>query len=405
MNYQETIDFLFTQFPVYQKDGGSAYKPGLERIFELSALAGNPHEKIKSIHLAGTNGKGSTSSMLASILQEAGYKVGLFTSPHLLDFRERIKINGEYIPEEKVVAFVQEFKNSAEAIRPSFFEYTTVMAFQYFAQEEVDIAIIETGLGGRLDCSNIITPEISVITNIGLDHVQFLGDTLGEIAKEKAGIIKPNVPVVIGRKQGETVTVFDYFANQNNSELYWAEELNTDFECDLKGYYQKENIKTAVQTIKVLSSSWEVNNEHIRDGLLNVQKNTKLLGRWQIVQNTPKVILDTGHNEDGVKLIVKQLADESYRNLHIVWGMVDDKDANSILKLLPQKAFYYWCKPKIGRGLKVEVLQEKGKLLGLEGKSFSTVEEAQLNALKTSGEEDLVFIGGSTFVVADALTV
>jgi dihydrofolate synthase/folylpolyglutamate synthase len=404
VNYQETLDFLFSQFPAFQKDGSSAYKPGLERIFELSELVGNPHENFKSIHLAGTNGKGSTSHMLASVLQEAGYKVGLFTSPHLKDFRERIKINGEEVSEKFVVDFVSEFQVSAIDIKPSFFEYTTVMAFDYFAKEKVDIAIIETGLGGRLDCSNIITPEVSVITNIGLDHVQFLGDTLGEIAKEKAGIIKHEVPVVIGRRQGETVSVFDFFAIQNRSKIYWAENENVYYTSDLKGWYQKENIKTAVSTLKILQEKdWNISSDSIENGLLNVVKNTGLKGRWQSLSESPKVICDTGHNEDGVKQITAQLKSESYNQLHIVWGMVDDKDATSILKLLPQDAIYYWCKPQIGRGLALKELMKLAKVSGLKGKEFPSVQAAQVQAISNASLDDVVFIGGSTFVVAEVL--
>mgnify|MGYP003691731193 CR=1 FL=1 len=404
MNYQETLDFLFSQFPAFQKDGSSAYKPGLERIFELSELVGNPHQNFKSIHLAGTNGKGSTSHMLASVLQESGYKVGLFTSPHLKDFRERIKINGEEVSEAFVVDFVSKFKVSASEIKPSFFEYTTVMAFDFFAKEKVDIAIIETGLGGRLDCSNIIMPEASVITNIGLDHVQFLGDTLGEIAKEKAGIIKHEVPVVIGRKQGETVTVFDFFAIQNKSKIYWAENELEHFTSDLKGWYQKENIKTAVTTLKVLQEKgWGISSESIENGLLNVVKNTGLKGRWQSLGESPMVICDTGHNEDGVKQITIQLKSESYDQLHIVWGMVDDKDATSILKLLPKDAKYYWCKPEIGRGLAVKELVNLAEELGLEGEEFTSVELAKKQALLSAKSNDMVFVGGSTFVVAEVL--
>tara|TARA_B100000795_G_scaffold258900_1_gene233401 strand:- start:6431 stop:7645 length:1215 start_codon:yes stop_codon:yes gene_type:complete len=404
VKYQETVDFLFSQFPAFQKDGSSAYKPGLSRIFELSELVGNPHEKFKSVHLAGTNGKGSTSHMLASVLQEAGYKVGLFTSPHLKDFRERIKINGVEIDEEFVVDFVSKFKISASEIKPSFFEYTTVMAFDFFAKEKVDIAIIETGLGGRLDCSNIITPEVAVITNIGLDHVQFLGGTLGEIAKEKAGIIKHNVPVVIGRKQGETVTVFDFFAIQNKSKIYWAENTNVDYNSDLKGWYQKENIKTAVSTLNILrEESWDISLDSIEKGLLNVVKNTGLKGRWQSLGESPKVICDTGHNEDGLKQITAQLRAESYEQLHIVWGMVDDKDATSILKLLPKDAKYYWCKPQIGRGLAVKDLVKVAQEVGLVGEEFNSVELAKKQALSMATSNDLLFIGGSTFVVAEVI--
>jgi len=403
VNYQETIDFLFAQFPAFQKDGSSAYKPGLERVLQLSELVGNPHGKFKSVHLAGTNGKGSTSHMLASVLQEAGYKVGLFTSPHLKDFRERIKINGKEISQEYVVDFVSKFKISASEISPSFFEYTTVMAFEFFAKEKVDIAIIETGLGGRLDCSNIITPEVSVITNIGLDHVQFLGNTLGEIAKEKAGIIKYKVPVVIGRKQGETVSIFDFFAHNNNSKIIWAEAIDSDLKTDLKGWYQKENIKTAIATLQLLQDKWSVPSEAIKQGLLNVVRNTGLQGRWQQLSSAPKIICDTGHNEDGIKQITNQLKSENYNQLHIVWGMVNDKDASTVLKLLPSEAKYYWCKPDMPRGLSAEQLSEKGMNLNLVGASFSSVAEAKNAAMKSAKSNDFIFIGGSTFVVAEVI--
>ena len=404
MNYKETLEYLFAQFPAFQKDGSSAYKPGLGRVLELAELVGNPHENFKSIHLAGTNGKGSVSHMLSSVLQEAGYKVGLFTSPHLKDFRERIKIDGIEVSENFVVDFVEKFRVSASEIKPSFFEYTTVMAFDFFAKEKVDIAIIETGLGGRLDCSNIITPEVSVITNIALDHVQFLGDTLGEIAKEKAGIIKNGVPVVVGRRQGETVNVFDFFAIQNKSKIYWAENDDSGFISDLKGWYQKENIKTAVSTLKILQEKeWNISSDAITKGLLNVTKNTGLKGRWQILGESPKVICDTGHNEDGLKHITTQLKSESYDQLHIVWGMVDDKDATSILKLLPKDARYYWCKPNVSRGLSVRGLVQVASDLGLVGHEFSSVELAKQKALSVANSNDMVFIGGSTFVVAEVV--
>ena len=404
MDYTQTIDFLFNQFPAYQKHGGSAFKPGLERVNALAELAGNPHKKFKCIHLAGTNGKGSCSHMLASILQEAGYNVGLFTSPHLKDFRERIKINGKEIPEGYVVDFVAEFKEAGKAIEPSFFEYTTILAFKYFAESDVDIAIIETGLGGRLDCSNIITPEVSVITNIGLDHQKFLGETLPEIAGEKAGIIKPEIPVVIGRKQGETVSVFDYVAFQNKSKVIWAEDFSANYELDLKGYYQKENAKTVLTTIKeLISQGWDISEEKISDGFSNTIKNTGLKGRWQELQSAPKVICDTGHNIDGVRIIADQIEDQQYEKLHIVWGMVDDKDIETILNLLPKVGFFYWCAPKIGRALDVNKLAKIGADNECMGISYNSVEEAKNAALANAGENDFVFIGGSTFVVAEVL--
>ena len=404
MNYKKTIDFLFTQFPSYQKEGGNAFKPGLDRILKMSELAENPHEKFKSIHIAGTNGKGSCSHMIASILQESGYKVGLFTSPHLKDFRERIKINGIEITEQNVIDFVHRFKHKAESIKPSFFEYTTIMAFEYFANQKIDIAIIETGLGGRLDCSNIITPEISVITNIGLDHQQFLGNTIAEIASQKAGIIKPSIPVIIGRKQGETISVFDFFANQNKSNLIYAENLTVEYDLDLKGYCQIENSKTVLCTIKNLQKQgWNIPEKAIKTGFKNTEKNTGILGRWTTIQVNPKVICDTGHNEDGVKLIVQQLKDEKYENIHIVWGMVNDKDISKILNQLPKNAKYYWCSPKNQRALDPKKLASEALTIKLNGDCFKSVLEAKLKALEQAAIGDLIFIGGSTFVVAEAL--
>lgn len=404
MNYKETVNYLFNQFPAFQKDGSSAYKPGLERVLELSRIAGDPHNGLKCVHVAGTNGKGSTSHMLASILQEAGYKVGLFTSPHLVDFRERIKINGTEIPEARVVHFVAQYLEKAKDIQPSFFEYTTVMALEYFRSEKVDMAIIETGLGGRLDCSNIVLPEVSVITNIGLDHVQFLGNTLTDIAKEKAGIIKKGVPVVVGRKQGETVTVFDFFAHQMQTSINWSESISESCKTDLKGIYQVENSKTALATINQLQlKGWKVNDEDIKNGFLNTVKNTGLKGRWQQLCDSPRVVCDTGHNEDGVKQIVKQLSHVEYENLHIVWGMVNDKDASQILKLLPTKAKYYWCCPPNKRGVDVKVLAQWGSDHELIGNTYTSVQQAYLAAKAAAGVSDFVFVGGSTFVVAEVL--
>ena len=342
--------------------------------------------------------------MIASILQESEYKVGLFTSPHLKDFRERIKINGVEIPEQNVIDFVEKFSNKAESIQPSFFEYTTIMAFQYFANEKVDIAIIETGLGGRLDCSNIITPEVSVITNIGLDHQKFLGNTLTEIAREKAGIIKRGIPVVIGRKQGETCSVFDFFSHQTKSKLSYSESLNVKYDIDLKGYYQRENSKTVLSTIKNLQEQgWNIPEKAIKIGFNNTIKNTGILGRWTTLQISPKVICDTGHNEDGVKLIVQQLADEKHKNLHIVWGMVNDKDILKILNHLPKKAKYYWCSPNNNRALDSNKLALEALKTNLHGDCFKSVLEAKAKAIEQADCEDLIFIGGSTFVVAEIL--
>jgi dihydrofolate synthase/folylpolyglutamate synthase len=404
LNYQKTLNFLFNQFPSYQNKGSDAFKPGLNRILDLSALANNPHEKFKSIHIAGTNGKGSCSHMLASILQESGYKVGLFTSPHLKDFRERIKINGLEIPKQNVIDFVKRFSNESESIQPSFFEYSTIMAFEYFANQKVDIAIIETGLGGRLDCSNIITPEISVITNIGLDHQQFLGNTLTEIAREKAGIIKHKIPVVIGRKQGETCSVFDFFGHQKKSELIYTESINVKYTLDLKGYYQRENSKTVLGTVKKLQEQgWQISEEAINSGFNNTIKNTGLLGRWTRLRGKPSIICDTGHNEDAVKLIVQQLNDENHENLHIVWGMVKDKDILKILNHLPQNAKYYWCSPNNERALDTKKLASEALNINLKGECFTSVLEAKEKAIQQAKREDLIFIGGSTFVVAEII--
>jgi len=349
MNYRETLDWMFAQLPMYQRQGASAYKVDLRNTIQLASYLENPHKKFKSIHVGGTNGKGSTSHMLASVLQEAEYKVGLYTSPHLKDFRERIRIDGKVITEEYVVEFIEKHKSYLEQRQLSFFEMTVGMAFQYFSDSDIDIAVIEVGLGGRLDSTNIITPEVSVITNIGLDHTRFLGDTLEAIAGEKAGIIKRNVPVVIGRTINETKKVFVDKAKAFNSPLFLAEEYTGLLVAtDLKGRYQIENIKTALQTILVLQEKgWKVKDIDIENGLQRVVENTSLLGRWQILQEYPKVICDTAHNEDGIKEVVKQLEEENFDNLHMVLGVVNDKDLETILPLFPKNARYYFAKPNI----------------------------------------------------------
>ena len=404
MNYQETIDFLFGQMPVFQKDGGSAYKPGLERIFEMSDRVGNPHQRLKTVHIAGTNGKGSTSSMTASILQEAGYKVGLFSSPHLVSFRERIKINGAMIPKEFVVEFVAKFKDLVVDVRPSFFEYTTLMAFEYFAHENVDIAIIETGLGGRLDCSNIITPEVSLITNIGLDHVQFLGPDLPSIAKEKAGIIKPNVPVVIGKKQPETWPIFEMFAENQQSALLLADQTPYNGTLDLLGAYQRENAQAVIKVCEVLLyKGWKISANNISQGLANVVKNTGLQGRWQILSQKPLTICDTGHNEDGISVIVDQLAKTPHKILHMVLGMMNDKTVDTILKYLPQNAKYYWCAPNYSRAIPAPALKILGGGEKLKGEAYPSVQAAYNAAKDQAQPDDLIFVGGSSFVVAEVL--
>ncbi len=404
MNYQQALDYLFKQLPMYQRVGKAAYKTDLNNTIKLCEILDNPHEKFKSVHIAGTNGKGSTSHMMASILQEAGYKTGLYTSPHLKDFRERIRINGEMISEEKVIDFITHYKKEFEAIQLSFFEWTVGLAFNYFAQQKVDIAVIETGLGGRLDSTNVVTPEVAAITNIGLDHTQFLGDTLSEIAKEKAGIIKKQIPVVIGEEQPEVKEVFLQKAAELNAKLRYAYSSILDAECDLKGNYQKKNINTAITTVEVLrNNGWNITNKNIQDGLSNVISNTGLLGRWQTLQESPTVICDTGHNEAGVREIVNQFSEINYQKLHVVLGVVNDKVIDDILQLFPKDASYYFCKADITRALPANELCEKAKEYGLEGNVYSSVKAALEKAKRCSASNDLIFVGGSTFVVAEVI--
>lgn len=404
MTYQDTVNWMYKQLPMYQNQGKSAYRANLDNTIQLSEYLGHPEKNFKSIHVAGTNGKGSTSHMLASIFQEAGYKVGLYTSPHLKDFRERIKINGQEVSESFVLDFVAKHRGFFEANSLSFFEMTVGMAFDYFSKEEVDIAIVEVGMGGRLDSTNIITPLVAVITNIGLDHTQFLGTTLEAIATEKAGIIKPNIPVVIGETQTEIEELFISIANKYHSKIYFADqEILKTYESDLKGNYQKKNIKTVVQTIKIIENIFNISNQNIENGFLDVIKNTGLKGRWQMLKERPKIICDTAHNKEGLIYVVNQLKDENYKNLHIVFGVVNDKDVDSILPLLPKNAIYYFCKPNIPRGLDAKALQLKFSQNGFTGKSFPSVEKA-LNAAKNEAKkDDLIFIGGSTFVVAEII--
>ncbi len=396
---------MFAQLPMYQRQGASAYKIDLTNTIKLASYLGDPENKFKSIHVAGTNGKGSTSHMLASILQESGYKVGLYTSPHLKDFRERIRVNGKVISKDYVVNFIAEHRSYFEANQLSFFEMTVGLAFQYFAESEVDIAIVEVGLGGRLDSTNIITPEVSVITNIGLDHTQFLGNTLSEIASEKAGIIKNNIPVVIGRTIAETENVFREKALSFHSDIFFAINYqDVIFDTDLKGDYQKENVKTVLQTISVLKQKgWNVNNRDIQKGLSEVVSNTGLLGRWQILQESPKVICDTAHNEDGLQFVMKQLLGEKFDKLHIILGVVNDKELKNILPLFPSYAIYYFAKPDIARGLDEEILKKEALIFNLKGECYSSVELAYKAALQEASGNDLVFVGGSTFVVAEII--
>ena len=402
MTYQETTTWLFNQLPMFQMQGASAYKKDLTNTLLLVEHLQHPETKFKSIHVAGTNGKGSTSSMIASILQEAGYKVGLYTSPHLKDFRERIRINGEMISEDFVVDFVAQSKTFFEANQLSFFEMTVGLAFDYFAKEQVDVAVIEVGMGGRLDSTNVITPLVSVITNIGFDHTQFLGDTLPKIAAEKAGIIKSNVPVVIGEYSEETKPVFVAKAKSENAQIYFAQDNSeVTYECALLGDYQVHNKKTVLQAIELLQSQFNIEEKHIKLGLKNVIQNTGLLGRWQILKQKPFTVCDTAHNSHGLKIVLNQIQKHHFESLHIVLGVVNDKDLDSILPLFPKNANYYFCKPNVPRGLNPEILQKKATEFGLSGGVFNSVSEAYEEAINLAKDSDFIYVGGSTFVVAE----
>lgn len=406
MNYQETLDWMFNKLPMYQTQGASAYRKDITNTVLLADHLGNPEKQLKCIHVAGTNGKGSTSHLLASVLIEAGYKVGLYTSPHLKDYRERIIINGKPIPESYVCNFINENKTFFEANHLSFFEMTVGLAFDYFAKEQADINIIEVGMGGRLDSTNIITPIISVITNIGLDHTQFLGNTLEAIASEKAGIIKTGIPVIIGEYTTETKPVFETKAKETNSEIYFASDsIQENYPSALLGDYQFHNKKTVLQALKVIQQKelLTCSEENIKNGFLNVIKNTNLQGRWQQLGENPKVICDTAHNAHGLKIVLNQLQKEEFDELHIVLGVVNDKNLDDILPLFPKNAKYYFCKPNIPRGLDAGILQEKAIGFGLNGQIFNSVSEAYSNATKSADQNDLVYIGGSTFVVAEIL--
>ena len=410
MNYQETVNWMFNQLPLYQLQGAIAYKEDLTNTILLSKYLGNPEKNLKFIHVAGTNGKGSTSHLFASVLREAGYKVGLYTSPHLKDFRERIKIispevSGE-ISEDFVCEFIAKHKNFFETNDLSFFEMTVGLAFDYFKNEKIDIAIIEVGMGGRLDSTNIINPLISVITNIGKDHTQFLGTTFEAIATEKAGIIKQNIPVIIGEYTSETKPVFLAKANETKSEIYFASDLILeDFPSDLIGVYQILNKKTVLQTLRILNSQneFQVSEAAIKTGFLNVVKNTGLQGRWQQLNIAPKVICDTAHNKHGLEIVLNQLKNEQFETLHFVFGVVNDKDLDEILPLFPKTANYYFCKPNIPRGLDASVLAKKALQFGLHGKVYNSVSEAYQNALQNARTTDFIYIGGSTFVVGEIL--
>lgn len=442
MDYQQTLDYLYTQLPMFQRIGAAAYKNNLDNTIAICKLLGNPENKFRSIHVAGTNGKGSTSHLLASILQSAGYKVGLYTSPHLKDFRERIKINGEMIPQQNVVDFVETNKTDFEKIQPSFFEMTVGLAFDYFVSQQIDIAIIEVGLGGRLDSTNVIRPEVSIITNISFDHTALLGDTLEKIAAEKAGIIKPETPVIIGETQVEIKNVFIKKAKQNNAPLFFAEEIYKavnvqhinnerlllsmdiekqsdaptfsegengetiyfNLETELLGLYQQKNIPAVLCAVEVLNKrGFEITEAAIRDGIKNVTKQTGLLGRWQILSQQPLVIADTGHNEAGIKEVLNQIDKTPHDQLHFVLGMVNDKDISTILSLLPKNAKYYFCQANIPRALEVNDLAKQAKMAGLNGEICGSVSNALIFAKKNAQITDLVFVGGSTFTVAEVV--
>ncbi|OWP82952.1 tetrahydrofolate synthase [Flavobacterium davisii] len=403
MTYQETIEWMFEQLPMYQQQGATAYKKDLTNTILLANHLGNPEKKIKTIHIAGTNGKGSTSSMLASILQEAGYKVGLYTSPHLKDYKERIQINGIVIKEDYVVEFIQKNKPFFQQNHLSFFEMTVGLAFQYFADENVDIAVIEVGLGGRLDSTNIITPLVSVITNIGWDHVQFLGTTLEAIATEKAGIVKSGIPVVIGEYLPETKAVFLNTAKNMQSAIYFASDrLFKEYPCGLLGDYQKHNIKTVLQTIEILREYFTITDTQLEKGLLNVIQNTNLLGRWQQLETEPKVICDTAHNSHGLKIVLNQIEKETYNRLFFVLGVVNDKDLNDILPLFPKEAYYIFTKPNVPRGLDAEKLKTVAESYGLLFNEIAySVSDAYIRVKELAKANDFIYIGGSTFVVAE----
>jgi dihydrofolate synthase / folylpolyglutamate synthase len=426
MTYQETLDYLFTRLPMFSRVGVAAYKRDLHNTIALCEFLGNPHHRIRTIHIAGTNGKGSTSHMLAAVLQSAGYKTGLYTSPHLKDFRERFRINGEMISEGFIMDFTGRITPAIDAIEPSFFEITVAMAFDWFAAEQVDIAVIETGLGGRLDSTNVIDPELSVITNIGYDHMNILGDTLEKIAFEKAGIIKPGVPVVVGEVKPETRPVFEKIATEKQSPLILAEYLRyaaewkyehhqlvvqiahkarderDTYQLDLPGFYQTKNLVTVLEAVHQLQlKDWKISSEAVHTGLSHVKKLTGLHGRWEVIDTKPLTVLDVGHNEDGIRQIVAQLELTQYRHLHIVIGMVKDKEIDHALALLPKEAVYYFTRAQIPRALPEDELAAKADMLGLKGHHYPTVPDALHTARSAAHADDLILVCGSVFVVGE----
>ncbi len=429
MNYQETIDYLISQLPMYQRTGKAAYKEGLENAYKLDAYFNSPHKKYHTIHVGGTNGKGSVCHMLSSVLQQAGYKVGLHTSPHLVDYRERIRVNGALMDKDAVVDFTSKHKDFFRKVQPSFFEMSVFMAFDYFARQEVDVGIIEVGLGGRLDSTNIIQPVLAVITNIGMDHTEFLGNTMEKIAFEKAGIIKDSAPVVIGEATDLTRPVFSRAAIQHHAKIIFAQEryrteygmLSLDgnqfiqisdnekgqgyaIETDLLGFYQRKNLVTGLTAInELITNGFNITNAHIAAGLKNVKKSTGLMGRWDIIGKNPLIICDTAHNAEGIAEVVKQIAETPCRNLHMIIGFVADKDTDTILNLMPKDARYYFTRPSVPRGLDQRALAAVAQQHGLTGKCFRSVSDALQEAKTNAHQDDLIFIGGSTFLVADLL--
>ncbi len=430
MDYQQTIDYLFSRLPMFSRIGAAAYKADLSNTINLCNFLGNPQQKFKTVHIAGTNGKGSVSHMLAAILQTAGFKTGLYTSPHLKDFRERIKIDGKMVSEEFVIDFTNEIKTQIEKLEPSFFEISVAMAFDYFAEQKVDIAIIETGMGGRLDSTNIITPEISVITNIGMDHMQFLGDTIEKIAIEKAGIIKSGVPVVVGELLPETKSIFEKVATEKKAPITFAsqkrmiadyrweknelisevsESILTDhkkYHLDLTGIYQNKNLLTVLESCSQLQrKGWKISDHDIIEGLRCTKKTTGLHGRWDMIQNSPTVILDVAHNTDGIKQLINQIELTEHKNLHLILGMVKDKEVDKILEILPPYAIYYFTKSQIPRAINENELKKFGTLHGLRGNSFPDVNTALKSALSQSHKDDLIIISGSIFLIGEVNTL
>lgn len=426
MNYQETLNYLYNSAPLFQHVGQAAYKEGLANTYALDEYFGHPHRKFHTIHVAGTNGKGSCSHTLAAILQSAGYRTGLYTSPHLVDFRERIRINGIPVSQEFVVDFVEKHRTFFEPLHPSFFELATAMAFHYFAEEQVDVAVVEVGLGGRLDCTNIIRPDLCLITNISFDHVQFLGNTLAQIASEKAGIIKEGIPAVIGETTPETRPVFEEKAREVHAPLIFAEEEHllkearqntdgtwtyqtcdyTDLQGELGGYYQLKNTNTLLSAIRQLKQlGYPLTENNVREGFAHVCSLTGLMGRWQKLGSNPTLVCDTGHNTGGIRYIVEQLRNQTYDTLHIVIGMVNDKDISGVLAMLPKHARYYFTQASVQRALPAGKVKELAESFGLQGESYPNVATALAAAKENATEKDFIFVGGSSFIVADLLSL